>query len=144
MDDYTPGKRTGIDSASKGRSKVSDAQRRKIAAAKIVGETHRAIAAETGLAVTTVDHAVTDPRVSTLTLRLKGRDEARLEQAWDLTVGSILKDLKSKSPAVVIAARRDLMRLLPLGDPPLLRVSPQDTSKGDFTLEQLLAAYLSA
>ena len=62
----------------KGKSKVTDRQRAQIAAGKIAGKSHRAIAAETGLAKTTVDHQATDPRVSTLTLRLKRQDEERL------------------------------------------------------------------
>lgn len=126
---------------AKGKSKVSDQQRAQIVTGKLAGKSHRAIAAETGLAKTTVDHQAVDPRVSTLALRFKQRDEARLEQAWDLTVASIVRDLKSKSPELVIAARRDLMRLLPLGDPPLLRVAPTDSSGGDFTMERLLATY---
>jgi|ERR1700733_3355454 len=128
---------------AKGKTKVTDAQRAAIAAGKLAGKPAKRIAAETGLAKSTVDHQANDPRTSTLTLRLKGKDEARLEEAWDLTVKSILADLKSNSPEFVIAARRDLMRLLPLGDPPLLRIAPQD-AQGDFTLEELLMAYRSA
>ncbi len=128
---------------AKGKSKISDAQRAKIAAGRVAGKPAKQIARETGLAKTTVDHQAGDPRTGTLTLRLKHKDEARLEQAWDLAVGSILKHLKSKSADMVINARRDLMRLLTLGDPPLLRVAPTDNSAGDFTLEELLATYRS-
>jgi hypothetical protein len=96
------------------------------------------------LAVTTVDHHANDPRVSTLRLRLKYKHESRLEQAWDHAVGSIVTDMRSKSPELVIAARRDLMRLLPLGDPPLLKVVPLDEKAGDYTLEELLSSYRRA
>src|ERR1700679_1274790 len=129
---------------AKGKSRVSDAQRAKIAAGRVAGKPARQIAEEVGLGKSTVDHAVSDPRTSTLTLRLKHKDEPRLEQAWDLTVASILRDLKSKSPARVLNARRDLMRLLTLGDPPLLRVTPNDSSGGDFTLEELLVTLRKA
>jgi hypothetical protein len=84
------------------------------------------------LAKTTVDHRATDPRVSTLTLRLKRQDEERLEQAWNLARDCILRHLKSSSSDLQIDARRDLMRLLVLGDPPLLRGAPTETP-GDFT-----------
>ena len=126
---------------AKGKSRVTDSQRTKIAAGRVGGKTSRQIAKETGLAMTTVDHQASDPRVSTLALRFKRKDEDKLEQAWNLAVGSILKHLKSQSADLVIDARRDLMRLLVLGDPPMLRVAPVDNSEGDFTLEELLATY---
>jgi hypothetical protein len=126
---------------AKGKSRISDAQRAKIAAGKVAGKPSRQIADEVGLAKSTVDHAVSDPRTSTLALRFKHKDEARLEEAWDLTVASILRDLKSKSLARILNARRDLMRLLPLGDPPLLKVAPSDGQGGTCTLEELLIAY---
>jgi hypothetical protein len=126
---------------AKGKSRVTDSQRAKIAAGRVAGKSAKAIAAETGLSKSTVDHQATDPRVSTLALRFKQKDQARLEQAWDLAVNSILKHLRSKSSELEINARRDLMRLLVLGDPPMLRVAPVDSSGGDCTLEELLKSY---
>lgn len=126
----------------KGTSKVSDKQRAQIAAGKVAGKTHRAIAAETGLAKSTVDHHVSgDMRLATLTMRLKRKHEAKLEQGYGLMVASILRDLKGKTADLQIDARRDLMRLLVLGDPPLLRAAATDNSGGDFTLEELLRSY---
>ena len=129
---------------AKGKSRISDAQRAKIAAGKVAGKPARQIAEEVGLGKSTVDHAVSDPRTSTLTLRLKRKDEDKLELAWDLAVKSILTHLRSKSAGLVVGARRDLMRLIPLGDPPLLRVVPTDGQDGDCTLEELLNVYRKA
>ena len=66
-----------------------------IAAGRLVAKPAKQIAAETGLARTTVDHHAHDPRVSTLALRLKRKDEPRLEQAWDLAIVSVMRHLKS-------------------------------------------------
>jgi hypothetical protein len=129
---------------AKGKSRISDAQRAKIAAGKVAGKPARQIAEEVGLGKSTVDHAVSDPRVSNLTLRLKHKDEVKLEQAWDLALGSILGHLKSKSSDLVISARRDLMRLLTLGDPPMLKIAPTHSSAGDCSLEELLQTYRAA
>jgi hypothetical protein len=125
----------------KGASKVTDAQRRKIAAGKVAGRPHRRIAAEAGLAVTTVDHQVGDPRTVTLILGLKNRDARRLERMWKKMLDTLERDLKSKDVGVCAMARGQFLRLLPLGDPPLLRIAPADNSDGDFTLEELLQSY---
>jgi hypothetical protein len=126
---------------AKGKSRVTDAQRRKIAAGRVAGRSHRAIAADTGLALKTVDHHATDPRVNTLILRLKHKYERELGRGWRLALLSLLRDLRSKDHVLQIAARRDLLRFLTVGDPPLLRMAPADTSGGDFTLEELLISY---
>jgi len=128
----------------RGKSKVTDAQRRKIAAGKVSGKPHGRIAAETGLAVTTIDHQVSEPRTVTLILRLKDRDARLLERMWKKMLDTLERDLKSKDNSVCAIARGQFLRLLPLGDPPLLRVAPADASGGDFTLEQLLQAYAQA
>ena len=129
-------------STRRGKANVNDRQRAQIAAGKVAGKTHKAIAAETGLAVSTVNHHVSnDARVATLTLRLKHKYEADLEQGYGLAVKSILRHLKGSSPELQIDGRRDLMRLLVLGDPPLLRMAPVDNSGGTFTLEELLSSY---
>ena len=124
-------------------TKVSEAQRRKIAAGKVAGKTHRSIASETGLAVTTVDHEVADPRTVTLIQRLKARDQAQLERMWKKGLDGLEKDLTAKDRAVAATARGQLFRLLPLGDPPLLRMAPVDSTDG-FTLEELLTSYRKA
>jgi len=129
---------------AKGKTRVTERQRAHIAAGRLLGKPAREIAEEVGLSKSTVDHQAHDPRTATLTLRLKRRDEDKLDQAWTLSIASILRDLKSKKAELVIGARRDLFRLLPLGDPPLLRIAPADSAGGDFTLEELLQSYRSA
>ncbi len=129
---------------AKGKSKISDAQRRKIAAAKVAGKSHRTIAAETGLALTTVDHAATDPRTVTLILHLKAKKEPQIERMFTLALDTMERDMNSKDASVRSAARAQFLRLLPLGDPPLLRVAANDGSAGDFTLEELLVTLRKA
>jgi hypothetical protein len=131
-------------STRRGKANVNDRQRAKIAAGKVAGKTHKAIAAETGLAVSTVNHHVSsDAHVATLSLRLKHKYESDLERGYGLAVKSILRHLKGSNEELQIDGRRDLMRLLVLGDPPLLRTSPVD-SPGMFTLEELLSSYRDA
>jgi hypothetical protein len=126
---------------AKGKSKVSDQQRSKIAARKLIGKTAREIARETGLAVRTVERQATDPRTVTFIMRQRHRDERYLEQAWRLGLASVLVHLRSGVPELVIQARRDMLRFATAGDPPLQRIAPADNSGGDFTLEELLISY---
>ena len=129
---------------AKGKSRVTDEQRRQIAAQKLLGKTAKAIAADTGLAVKTIEKQATDPRTATFILRQRHRSEKHLEEAWQLGLASILVHLKSGVPELVIQARRDMLKFATAGDPPLLRVAPADNSAGDFTLEELLIAYRTA
>lgn len=129
---------------AKGKTRVTDEQRRKIAGAKVAGETAKQIAKTTGLSVRTVERQATDPRTATFILQQRKRSEAELQQGWDLAVQSLLAHLRSKDPDLVIAARRDLLKFAIAGDPPLLRVSPEDSDRGDFTLEELLISYRRA
>ena len=129
---------------AKGKSKVSDEQRQQIAASKLVGKTAKDIAAETGLAVKTVEKQANDPRTATFILRQRQRSEKHLEEAWTLGLASILVHLKSGVPELEIQARRDMLKFATAGDPPLLRVPPENPDEGSFTLEQLLEAYRHA
>jgi len=123
---------------AKGKTKVNDEQRRRIAAKRLAGATAKTIAEDEGLAVSTVKKQSLDPRTATFILRQRQRSEKDLEDAWDLGVASILIDLKSSKPELVIAARRDLLKFATAGDPPLMRIVADDTSQGHFTLEELL------
>lgn len=129
---------------AKGKGRITNEQRKRIAAGKLLRKTSRQIAQETGLAKSTVDHQASDPRTATLTLALKHRHRDKIEEAYKLSLKSILTHLKSKSTDLIIDARRDLFRMLPLGDPPLLRIAPAYNSGGDFTLEDLLISYRKA
>jgi len=123
---------------------VTDAQRSKIAAARAAGKTRKSIAVETGLGESTVAHQLSDPRTVTLLLRLKHRDRKQLESCWKKALDGLEKDLTAKDRAIAAMARGQLFRLLPLGDPPLLRIASADNSDGDFTLEELLQSYRKA
>jgi len=129
---------------AKGKTRVSDEQRKRIAASRLIGKTAKEIAAETGLAVRTVERQVTDPRTVTFIQHQRHRCERALEKAWRLGLASILVHLRSGEPELVIQARRDMLKFATAGDPPLLRVAPADNSAGDFTLEELLISYRRA
>lgn len=129
---------------AKGKPKVTDAQRKQIAAARVAGKTRKAIAHETGLSEHTVAHQLADPRTATFTLAMKAKNEPQMARMFALTLNTMEADLKSKDKAISSAARAQFLRLMPLGDPPLLRIAQADNSGGDFTLEELLVAYRSA
>ncbi|MGP0075597.1 MAG: helix-turn-helix domain-containing protein [Bryobacteraceae bacterium] len=129
---------------AKGKTRVTDAQRRKIAAGRAAGKPRKRIAAEVGLAESTVARQLADPRTQTIALRFKHRYERKFETMYGLTLKSMEADLRSKDKALVAAARMQFMRLLVLGDPPLLRIAASDNSDGEFTLEELLSAYARA
>jgi hypothetical protein len=122
---------------AKGKSKVTDEQRQQIAAKKLLGQTAKAIASETGLAVKTVEKQATDPRTATFILRQRHRSEKHLEAAWELGLASILVHLKSGDSDLMIQARRDLLKFATAGDPPLMRIAAPGDREGDFTLEEL-------
>jgi len=126
---------------AKGKSRVTAKQRRKIAAGKSAGKTHRAIARETGLAVTTVDHQAGHPQVVSQISSLKLEHEPQLARMFKLSLDTMERDIGSRNKGVCAAARAQLLRLLPVGDPPLLRIAPQEPGRGDFTLEELLICY---
>jgi hypothetical protein len=128
---------------AKGKTRLTDAQRYKIAQGKVIGKRRAEIAAEAGVAESTVSNQLADPRTATLILRLKHRDSEQIERCWKKGLDGLEEDLTARDRSVAAVARGQLFRLLPLGDPPLLRVSPADTSEG-FTLEELLASYRKA
>ncbi len=123
---------------AKGKTRVTDAQRRKIAQGKLAGKRRSVIAAEVGLAESTVSNQLADPRTVTLILRFKDQHAPELESMFAHSLKTLNSDLHSRNKAVVATARGQLYRLIPLGDPPLLRIAPNDNSEGDFTLEDLL------
>ena len=126
---------------AKGKSRVTDEQRTGIAAARLSGKTAVEIAQDTGLGVRTVERQMTDPRTMTFILQQRKRSETQLREAWELAVESLVLHLKSDDPDLVIQARRDLLKFVTAGDPPLLRVPPDEKFDGDVTLEELLITY---
>jgi hypothetical protein len=127
---------------AKGKGKITPEQRGKIARGKLSGKTSSQIAAETGLADRTVRRQATDPRTLTLIQELKQEQDKPLRRAFARSVETIEEHLEHEDPAVVRDARRDLVRIVEAGDPPLARLElPRDNSRGDFTLVELLAVY---
>lgn len=86
-------------------------------------------------------HQLADPRTTTEILRLKHAAGKQIERMFGLTLNSMESDMRSKDAGIRATARAQFLRLLPLGDPPLLRVAQADNSGGDFTLEELLTCY---
>jgi hypothetical protein len=123
---------------AKGKSRVTAAQRKRIAAGKLVGRTNKQLAGELDLHPDTVGRAATDYRTTTLILSFKARQQRQLDKALDLALQSLLRDLKSNDNDLVVSARRDLLRYVTAGDPPLYRVGDVGSTDGDFTLEELL------
>jgi hypothetical protein len=126
---------------AKGKTRITEAQRVKIAAGKATGKRAEEIAVETGLALQTVYNQANDPRTVTLILRLKHESTPQLERIWRKGLNGLERDIASKNPDIRRHARGQFFRVLPLGDPPLLRIAPADNSGGDFTLEELLISY---
>jgi hypothetical protein len=124
---------------TKNKSKVTDAQRRRIAAGKVVGKTAKTIAAETGLSSRTVEREATRSRLLALVAEYKARDEKTLSQIWDLMIKRLKGDIDSNDPDIRRHARGQFMKLLVLGE------SATDGDKrpqpGDMTLEELLTVY---
>ncbi len=125
---------------AKGKSKVSPKQRAKIAAGRLVGKTSRKIAAEVGLSESTVKKNVNDHRTVTIIQGWKNRQRRQIDQALDLTLKSLLRDLKSRDNDLVRDARRDAMRIATLGDPRLYPIADQGGNAGDgVTYEELIS-----
>jgi hypothetical protein len=129
---------------AKGTTRVTDEQRKRIAAGRTLGKTRKAIAEETGLAPQTVANQLADPRTATLILEFKHKSRAQLDRIWLKTLNRIEADIHHKELARSAAARGQFIRILTAGDPPLLRIAPADNSGGDCTLEELIITYRRA
>jgi hypothetical protein len=126
----------------KGKTKLTDSQRRKIATGKVAGKTSREIAADAGLSESTVKKQASDPRTITLIQKLIARDAEQLDRMWQKSLKSIEKDLDSKDSSLAISARRDFLKFAVAGDPPLARVDPASISgDGLYSLEELLTSW---
>jgi hypothetical protein len=123
---------------AKGKSRVSVAQRAKIAVGKVAGKTRKQIARETGLHPDTVGRVANDARTTTLVLRLKERHQPELEKMYAKSLRGINKRLDSKDDLIAQRAQGQLLRYIEAGDPPLYRIADQGSADGDFTLEELL------
>lgn len=125
---------------AKGTSKITHAQRKKIAIGKVTGKTLKQVAKETGLAPKTIDNQHRDPRTTVLIQELKARHSKQLEEMFKLSldrVEGMLKDKKEES-AVVLRAAQTAIDLVNAGEAPL-RAVIKPTKGGDFTYIELLA-----
>jgi hypothetical protein len=106
----------------------------------MAGRTAADIAAVTGLAPETVDKQSRDPRTQTLMQYLKEQHEKPRRKAFVKALGTIETHLEHEDPAVVRDARRDLLRIVEAGDPPLARLEVKNSrADGDFTVAELLS-----
>lgn len=129
---------------AKGKSAVTAAQRRKIAAGKAMGKTAKEIAPAVGLSEFTVDKQSRDPRTVTIMQRLKHRDEAILERIWGKALSGLEKDVAHGDQDVRRHARAQFYKVLVAGEPPLARMEAGGNTGGDFTLEELIVSYRRA
>lgn len=127
---------------AKGKSRVTSAQRKTIALGRLKGKTAKVIAAETGLSASAVHKQGIDKRTQTLVQRLKAEHTPQLERTYAKSLNAIEADVLSIDPAVSRDARRDLLKFVEAGDPPLARL---ELNAGDgereCTLEELLVIY---
>lgn len=123
---------------AKGKSRISDRQRKVIAAGKILGKKSPQIAKEAGIASQTVRNHAHDPRTVTQILTLKQEHEAEFARMFSDLVKGLGRDIKDKDFPTRHAARGQFLRALTAGDPPLHRVGDMGSVAGDFTLEEML------
>ncbi len=81
-----------------------------------------------------------DERTLILIRRLKAKHEAKIEQLFEKSLKVVERALNSKDDDVALRAVDRVIRIAEAGDPPLARVEVEarDTSKGTFTLAELL------
>lgn len=123
---------------ARGKTKLTDRQRKVIAAAKVAGKTNKQIGQSLDLHPDTVKKASNDVRTTTLILRLKERDDQNFAVLWQDMMKKLGADIRSKDYAERHGARNFLLKAITAGDPPLHRVGDVGNSEGDFTLEELL------
>lgn len=124
----------------KGTKRVTDAQRRVMAAGRVAGKTVKALAQATGLAPKTVEKQLKDPRTVTYAQEYKARDEKALSEIWALMIKRLRRDIDAADPDIRRHARGQFMKLLVLGEN-TNGDQPGNRPPGDMTLEELLTAY---
>lgn len=128
---------------TKGTSKVTHSQRTKIAAGRLAGKGNKEISAETGLALSTIEHQVFDTRTLTLMQRAKQHHEPELLRLIKRALVVIKKGLYDKDIEVAGRAVDRLRAWVTAGDPPLARLTDpaHDLPPGDFLVEEALLYY---
>jgi hypothetical protein len=123
---------------AKGKSKITPAQRKKIAVAKVAGKTDKEIGQALDLHPTTVNRVAHDTRTTTLILRLKEKNDQTFGKLWQDMMKGLGQDVRSKDFIVRHQSRNFLLKAITAGDPPLHRVGDVGSTDGDFTLQELL------
>lgn len=130
---------------AKGKKKVTDQVRAKIAKSRADGKTVKTIAREEGLGVSTVEKQLKDARTGSLYLDFKMRNR----ELWDKAMLKGLNRLvllvdHTKDPAIMLRASEAILRSSVLGDVAIRPEPPKDPEnrrRGDFTLEALVESY---
>jgi len=128
---------------AKGKSRLSDRQKQRIAAGKALGRRHRDIAADTRLAKTTVDHAVLKPETKALIQQFKDENQEQLSRMYKKALGTLDADLDRKAFDARIRSRAQLMGIIQAGDE---RIAIGDLGAGEdggkYSLEELLVEHV--
>jgi hypothetical protein len=125
---------------AKGKSKVTAAQRLKVAAGIAAGKTGKAIARETGLAHSTVMKQAVDARTRAHAFDIKVRNLAAIEALVTKRIGQLNKELNSRSAIVRHNAGNQVIKFAQMGDPPFA-AAPPPIDEGGMTVMQALALY---
>lgn len=124
---------------AKGKSKITPAQRAKIAAGKLAKKTDKQIGAELDLHPVTVNRAAHDIRTTTMILQLKEKHDQEFAAIFVDMMKGLAKNMKKhEDPREFNATASVFLRAVTAGDPPLHRVGDVGSADGDFTLQELL------
>ncbi len=124
---------------SKGAKSTSDAQRRKIAKARVSGKSTAEIAREMGKTDRNIRQILADRRTQTHILHFKSKADVPFARMWLSMLRTMEDDLESKDFNERATARAQFLRVLTAGDPPLQRVGDVGSSGGDITLEEIVS-----
>ncbi len=128
---------------SKGKAKVTDTQRARIAAGKISGRTSKQIAHETGLAPVTVRKQLVRPDTKASIQALKNESAGLISSNFARAQVKIGKMLDSKDPDQMYRGVQMACKVPVLGEA-VQRIDPPRQGQGEFTLQDLLEAELRA
>ena len=91
---------------------MTQAQRQAIASGKLAGKTHGEIANQTGLASSTVNHQLRDPRTISIILSMREQSWDDFAQMWQDSVKRIGKAIKNRNETISRNGRDQLLRYM--------------------------------
>ncbi len=116
-------------------------RKRKVIAATIAGKSSAQIAAELGVAQPTVEHYRSrDQEVRSLLLRLKERNESKIDQLYTMMLDSLGGDIQHADPDVRFRARQEVLRLAALGE--TQKDGTPDAVAGEIDVERALGLWM--